>query len=336
MQRDSFSGQIIVIGASFGGLAALLELLGQFPDDFEAAVLITMHIGDQPSQMPRILAAATALNISFAESGEPIQAGRVYVAPPDRHLLVKGGTIHLTRSAKENHARPAIDPMFRSAAASNQNKVIGVILTGELDDGVVGLQAIKAYGGLAFVQDPATAQASSMPESALRNVEVDGCLPLAELGEVLVQTVRQRATEAASFESGKRVEPFATENDLTEDWSSGGAYALDPIGKVSGLCCPECGGALWELGDKPIRFRCHTGHAYSWAALFESQNETVEEALWVAVRALHEKQLLLGRLIQSSEVAGRGGAVKEYELASAGLESHKGTIRALLASLRPA
>ncbi|KTB93896.1 hypothetical protein AO069_04785 [Pseudomonas syringae pv. syringae PD2774] len=334
MPQDNHVDQIIVIGASRGGLTALRCLLGQFPPGMPAAVFVTMHIGAQPSLLPSLLANATTLKVSFAECGEQIQNGCVYVAPPDRHLLTKQGTIRLKRSAKENYSRPAIDPMFRSAAVSYGKKAIGVVLTGELDDGVVGLQAIKAYGGLAFVQDPRTADAPSMPMSATDNVEVDVCLPLEALGKALVQTVQRKASEVAVAEESRRVEPFATENDLTEDLSSGGAYALDAIGEVSGISCPECGGALWELGTVPPHFRCHTGHSYSSAALLQAQTETVEEAIWVAIRALHEKQLMMGRLIQSSKERGRASALREYELASEGMESHKKTLRALLTTLR--
>jgi two-component system chemotaxis response regulator CheB len=336
MHQESFVDQVIVIGTSRGGLAALRELLAQFPTDLCAAVFITMHIGDQPSLLPTLLATATSLGVSFASCGEKIEKGRVYVAPPDRHLLIQRGSMRLIRSAKENHARPAIDPMFRSAAINYGDRAAGVVLTGELDDGVVGLQAIKAYGGMAFVQDPETAEAPSMPTSALRHVEVDVCLPINELSNALTQTIQQRATRNPPPPEERRIEPYATENDLTHDAGSGGAYVLDAIGKVSGISCPECGGALWELGVKPPRFRCHTGHSYTAAALFDGQDDTVEEALWVAIRALHEKQLLLGRLIQSSKDSGRNSALREYEAASEGLESQQGTLRALLTKLRPA
>lgn len=326
--------QIIVIGVSSGGLAALRVLLEQFPRDLPAAVFITMHIGDQPSLLPSLLTHTSSLDIGFAANGARPGNGSVYIAPPDKHLLIKHGVMQLVRSAKENHARPAIDPMFRSAATSYGDRAIGVLLTGELDDGVVGLQAIKAYGGQVFVQDPDTAEAPSMPRNALRHVQVDVCLPLNTLGTALVQAVRQRADGAHSSEPPSRIEPFATENDLTENLSRGGAYALDAIGKVAGISCPECGGALWQVGETPPRYRCHTGHAYTSRALFEAQNETVEEALWVAIRALHEKQLLLGRLIQSSKDHGRTTALKEYELTSEGLENHKDTLRGLLTSMR--
>ncbi|MBC3361546.1 chemotaxis protein CheB [Pseudomonas sp. SWRI154] len=335
MAQQSRADKIIVIGASSGGLAALRELLAHLPNDLRAAIIITMHIGDRQSLLPRLLTEASSMDIDFAMSEEQIKSGRIYVAPPDRHLLIKRGTLQLSRSAKENHSRPAIDPMFRSAAISYGNRTIGVVLTGELDDGVVGLQAIKAYGGMAFVQDPQTAEAPSMPMNALRHVEIDGCLPLDELGKTLGQTIQQWGTEAASPWQPRRVEPFATENELTEDLSSGGAYALEAVGEKAGMSCPECGGALWELGSTPLRFRCHTGHSYTHTVLSKAQNETVEEALWVAIRALHEKQLLVGRLIQNSKDSGRNAAVQEYELTNEELESHKTTLRALLAKLRP-
>ncbi|WP_434674471.1 chemotaxis protein CheB [Pseudomonas sp. R1-15] len=335
MQQENHNHPVIVIGTSSGGLAALREFLAELPSDFNAAVFVTMHIGDQPSALPSLLTQSSQLPVGFALSQEQVVTGRVYIAPPDKHLLVKKGAIQITRSAKENHSRPAIDPMFRSAAISYGSSVIGVLMTGELDDGVVGLQAIKAYGGLAFVQDPETAEAPSMPTNALRHVTVDGCLPLTELSKRLVQVINQRTAEATAASESKRIEPFATENDLAEDFSKGGTSALDEIGRVAGISCPECGGALWEVHASSPRFRCHTGHAYTAAALFHAQDETIEEALWVAIRALHEKQLLLGRLVQSSRDGGRLGALREYELASEGLEGHKATLRELVSSLRP-
>jgi len=327
--------QIIVIGTSTGGIPALRELLAQLPGDLPAAIFVTMHIGDHASLLPNFLAKATPLEVRFALPEEKVCNGRVYVAPPDRHLLIEQGKVRLVRSAKENHSRPAIDPMFRSAAISYGNRAIGVLLTGELDDGVIGLQAIKAYGGLALVQDPRTAPAPSMPENALRYVKVDASLPADELGKVLAQTVEQRRTDAPVVGESKRIEPFATENDLAYDSSAGGAQALNSIGQVSGMSCPECGGGLWELGLSPPRFRCHTGHSYTSSTLLQSQDQSVEEALWVAVRALHEKQLLLGRLAQSSKEAGRNSALEEYELADQELESHKEALKALITKLRP-
>lgn len=163
---------------------------------------------------------------------------------------------------------------------------------------------------------------------------------LAGLGlEGVIKVNSVHAQGIARVAEGLRVEavaeePFVTENELTENMSAGGAAALEGIGSLAGMSCPECGGALWELSETPPRYRCHTGHAYTSTALFHAQNETVEEALWVAIRALHEKQLLLGRLMQSSKDHGRTATLREYELTSKGLESHKDTLRALLKNLR--
>lgn len=334
MQPYTPAYQIVVIGASTGGLQALRELLGHLPSDLSAAVFITMHIGDNISSLPDILAKNTPLGVGFAEPYEKIINGRVYVAPPDRHLLIENDTIRVVRSAKENYARPAIDPMFRSAAISHRNKVIGAILTGKLDDGVVGLQAVKMYGGLALVQDPGTAEARSMPESALRHVDVDACLCIKALAELIAQTVQERATAGPSLSTPIRIEPFATEIELTFDLSAGGPNAVSEVGTASGMSCPECGGSLWKIGTFPPRYRCHTGHSYTSAALFQSQNKTMEDTLWVAIRALHEKQTLLNQLAQRSKNAGRSETVDEYELASEELKSHSAVLLKLIANLR--
>ena len=333
MQTDTQVNRAVVIGTSLGGVNALRELLGHLPSDLPAAIFITMHSGGHPSRLPSLLAAVTSLPVSFATDEQQIQQGHVYIAPPDQHLLVGRHTMRLSWGAKENHTRPAIDPMFRSAAISFRNLAIGVILTGELDDGVVGLQAVKAYGGAALVQDPETAESPSMPTHALRHVDVDACLPLPQLAEALVQCVTQPPKDDPT-NVPRRIEPFATEDELARDLSDGGVPALESIGKAAGISCPECGGGLWDLGGSPARFRCHTGHSYTAAALLDAGDGSIEEALWVAIRALHEKQLILGRLAQSRQNAGRSGAVAEYERTSAGLEIHKTALKSLLTSLR--
>lgn len=325
---------MVVVGASKGGLQALRDLLGQLPSDLCAAVFVTMHIGNHNSMLPCILAKNTALKVSFAVDDEVIRNGHVYVAPPDRHLLVDRGSIRLTRSAKENHARPAIDPMFRSAAIAYQSRTTGVVLTGDLDDGVVGLQAIKVYGGTVLVQDPQTAEAPSMPENAILYVDVDACLTIQELALRLTKLTQGALSADTASSEPIRIEPFATENDLTHDLSAGGVNALEAIGTVSGLSCPECGGALWELGQSPPRFRCHTGHSYAAATLLEAQNEAIEEALWVSIRALHEKQLLLARLALIDKNGESHQVAKERDLANEQLESHGRVLRTLVSSMR--
>ena len=333
MDAHTAVDQVVVIGTSTGGLHALTALLKHFPRDLPAAVFVTMHIGSNNSLLPLILAKNTSLKVAFAKPEERIKQGHVYVAPPDHHLLVERSAMVIVRGAKENYARPAIDPMFRSAAISYRHRAIGVILTGQLDDGITGLEAIKAYGGLALVQDPDTAEARSMPDSALRHVQVDACLPLPDLANVIVRTVKQWSAQAPAVVEPIRIEPMATENELVHNMSAGAAPALEAIGELSAMSCPECGGALWELGGAVPHFRCHTGHSYSAAVLATSQNKTLEEALWVAVRALHEKQILLQRLVTRSTGAGLDRAADGYETQRAGLEAHKTALRSLIADL---
>lgn len=334
MDAPTAVSHIVVIGTSTGGLNALRQVVEHFPSDLRAAVFVTMHIGNHNSSLPEILAKHTSLKVGFAKPYEQFKDGHIYIAPPDHHLLVEKSVIGVVRSAKENYCRPAIDPMFRSAAINYRHRVIGVILTGELDDGITGLEAVKAYGGVAFVQDPDTAEARSMPDSALRHIQVDVCLPLAELADTIVQTLEQWSMQTPSSSEPQRIEPFATENELVHDMESGGSKALDRIGELSGISCPECGGALWQLDSAVPHFRCHTGHSYTAAVLSKSQDKTLEEAIWVAIRALHEKQRLLGRLAAKRKDAGLEDAVNEYEIETAGLESHKTVLRALLAKFQ--
>jgi two-component system chemotaxis response regulator CheB len=194
--------RIIVMGASLGGVPALMQIASVLPDDLPAPVLIVLHVGQQPSILPSLLAANSRLPAAHARHGQEIRPGHLYVAPPDHHMLVVDGRIVLTRGAREHHTRPAIDPLFRSAALAFRQEAIGVVLTGQLDDGTAGLQAIKEHGGLAVVQDPEDAFASSMPLSALRYVEVDHCVPLGLIPMLLttLASAPPRSPPAASSE----------------------------------------------------------------------------------------------------------------------------------------
>ena len=179
------SDKIVVIGASMGGVPALRTLVSSLPEDFPAPLLVVLHIGNFPSILPELLAARCPLTAAHAVDGEKLEPGRIYIAPPDQHMVVDGRTVRLNRGPKEHHSRPAIDPLFVSAALSHGPGVIGVILTGMLDDGTSGLQAIKRCGGVAIVQDPKEAEAPSMPLSALRHVRVDHCAPVADIAALL-------------------------------------------------------------------------------------------------------------------------------------------------------
>lgn len=193
---------VIVIGASAGGVEALAKVVAVLPDGFPAAILIVMHVGAHPSILPALLGRASRLPVRHAIDNEPLRPATILVAPPDRHLLLKpdghGARVQLSRGPKENHARPAVDPLFRSCAAVFGSKAIGVVLTGFLDDGTVGLKAIKSCGGIAVVQDPADAVAPDMPRNALANVAVDYRVPLKQMGETLVSIVHASGNAAGS------------------------------------------------------------------------------------------------------------------------------------------
>lgn len=288
--------EIIVIGTSAGGVEALITIVEQLPNDLNAAIFIVLHISPhQPSNLPKILTRAGNLTATHAEDGEPIYRGKIYVAPPDRHLLIEPGRVRVTNGPKENRFRPAIDPLFRSAAYAYGPGVIGVVLTGALDDGTAGLWAIKDRGGMAVVQDPDDAEQRSMPWTALNNAEVDYCLPVRDIAKVLV-TVTQDSIgpERGSAVSDKLA--IETKVSLGHD-----AADLDvkQLGKLSEFTCPECHGTLIEIIDGKLqRYRCHTGHAFSNASLLAELTDSVEESLWISIRAVEERIRLLKHLRQ--------------------------------------
>ncbi|SNS93107.1 two-component system, chemotaxis family, response regulator CheB [Noviherbaspirillum humi] len=323
--------KVVVIGTSVGGMNALQRLLGRLPPDFPAAVLVVMHIGSHYSVLPMILKRGVGMPLRHAEDNESVQPGTVLIAPPDHHMLVEDGLIRLSHGAKENFARPAIDPLFRCAAVYYRENAIGVILTGVLDDGTIGLQAVKAYGGVALVQDPDEADEPEMPRSALQYVPVDDCMPLDGLAQRLIELTAPENT-------AQRPEPMAAaEWDRTEVQSH---FALrqrtdiDILGRIAtpaGIACPECHGGLWQVnGVSPLQFRCHTGHSYTEQTLFNGQESAIEEAMWAALRALHEKQMLLKRLAASAKQTGREHAAEEHEASARALANYAETLRSIL------
>ena len=285
---------IVVLGASAGGVNALLALCGLLPAHFPAALLIVLHVGNNPSVLPMLLSSRGHHRAVHGEDGLAIEAGTIYVAPPDQHMLVEDGVIRLSRGAKEHHTRPAVDPLFRSAALAYGGRVIGVVLTGRLDDGTAGLQAIKDCGGLAVVQDPADAEYPAMPQSALQSVEIDRCVPLASMASTLMQLLEEPITRAAPDPQASR--RLARETAVS-DGKGNAIENLRALGAPSTFTCPDCDGVLWEITDlQPPRYRCHTGHAFSLRSLVEGQTVTTEGAIWGAVRALQSHEEALRRL----------------------------------------
>ena len=307
----STEGPIVVIGTSTGGLAALKEMFAAMPADFAAPIAITMHIADR-SMLPELLSSASPFPAHFAKEGDPLLPGTILIAPPASHLLIGDGVVHLGQGAKENYCRPAIDPMFRSAAYTYRERAIAVLLTGELDDGTVGAQAIKSCGGAVVVQDPSEAESPSMLRSALDYVDVDDCLPLhaipAKLWE-LIQTSSRRPQRAVS-------EELAIECDLDLHPSHATTETMDKLATRTPFACPECQGVLWETTNAPLRYRCHTGHSYTAQTFAQSQDKSIEEALWVAIRATRDKEVFFKRQQQTASNRKLEVEAREYQLAA--------------------
>lgn len=284
---------IIVIGCSVGGVEALQRLVGRLPRNLPAAVFVVLHLAPQSTSMlPTILSRAGELPASHPKDGEPIRMGHIYVAPPDNHLLLENGKMRVMRGPRENRHRPAVDPLFRSAARWYGPRVIGVVLTGALDDGTAGLSSIKKRGGIAIVQDPADAFCGDMPRSAMKNVEVDYVASIDHIPELLQQLAPTKVAENGTGKSSrliKETEIAEIDMDAIEDENRPGV--------PSSFACPECGGVLWEQdGEQILRFRCRVGHAYTANSLGVEQTEAVEGALWAAMRALEEGASLARRM----------------------------------------
>lgn len=323
--RDERSGRhlvtrdLIVIGASAGGVEALQEVVRGLPGDLRAAVLIVTHVpAEHRSVMPRLLSHRGPLPARHARDHEPIVAGELYVAPPGRHLVVMDSEMRLVRGATENHHRPAIDPLFRSAALAFGPRVIGVVLSGTLDDGTAGLGAIKQAGGTTVVQDPRDAAFPSMPESAVRNVDVDYVAPARELGPLLARLTAEEVMTVSSEQPQRESELMPGEPRKLGT----------TLGRYS---CPDCGGVLTEMDDDGLlHFRCRIGHAYSPETLVSSQANTVEGALWMAIRAMEENAEVCRRLAARSEARRQPSIVARYEERANDMLSAADTVRALI------
>ncbi|HUQ26023.1 MAG TPA: chemotaxis protein CheB [Burkholderiales bacterium] len=287
---------IVVVGASAGGMGALEKLVAGFPADLTAAVFIVWHLAPGvKSVLPSVLSRAGPLPATNPSDGDPIRPGHIYVAPNDYHMLLERGYIRIAKGPKENRFRPAVDPLFRSAAYIYGSRVVGIVLSGALDDGTAGLWAIKMRGGTAIVQDPADAEHRSMPISALDNVAVDHKLPVLEIGSLVARLAREEAL-AESVLSAEERERMGMEVKIAEGNDSRENNVLQ-FGELSPFTCPECHGVMAMLRDgKLIRFRCHTGHALSSATLLEGATEQVEQRLYDALRSLDETIMLLNKL----------------------------------------
>jgi len=309
----SAAQSIIVIGASAGGVNAILDLASVLPRDFPAPILFVQHIGAHPSELWKLVSARGPNQAVTAVDGDVPRPGMIHIAPPDHHMLLEGHVIRLSQGPKENHARPAIDPLFRSAALQHGPRVIGVILTGMLDDGSAGLRAIKRCGGIAVVQDPADAFAPSMPQSALACVAADHVVSLAALGPLLYGLASRPAPVLpVAFEP-----PATLRQEHAVTLGQRPVENLRAISQPSIFSCPDCSGVLSELHDKhPVRFLCHTGHAFSLRSLAHAQEQVTDAAIWSSLRALQEKEMVLRRLaeVDGPQLPGHGfNALREAD-----------------------
>lgn len=285
---------IITVGASAGGVEALKHLVAGLPENLPAAVFIVLHVGAS-SHLTAILAQAARIPVADAASGAQIKMGNVYVAPPGAHLLLHDDHMLLRRGPRENLARPAIDPLFRSAACSHGARVVGVVLTGSLSDGTAGLRAIKSCGGTSVIQHPGDAAVPDMVLSALRHVEIDHCVPLSGMADLLVRLANQNAGETPEIPSRIRLEAAIAAQE------HGTMKTEDRLGDVSVFVCPECHGPLWEIEDgEMLRYRCHTGHAFTGDVMIEAQSNEAEQILWSLLRA-HQQRAELARRMAENE-----------------------------------
>lgn len=316
-QRD-----IIVIGGSAGSGAVLRRMFRDLPADLPASLFVTTHIpSTHASYLPEALRGLGGPRAVLAVDGQPVEQATAYFAPPDRHLLPEGGVIRLGSGPRENHARPAIDPMFRSAALTYGARTVGVILTGWLDDGASGLSAVKQVGGLAVVQHPRDAEAPDMPRAALEAVEADHVTRADQLGALLAGIV--------GTEAGPNLAP--TENLQFEvDVAAGaqrGTPSLRRVADVVPLTCPDCQGVLSEVrGAQPLRFRCQIGHAFTAESLAE-RDERLNQALAVAMRVMEERLELVARMARDARNTGRTAVAELYEARAVEYESYAVTLR---------
>lgn len=281
---------VIVMGGSAGAISALQEVVHGFPSDMNAAVLVVVHLPPRiNSALPKILSRAGPLSAVQPQDSEELQNRQIYVAPPDCHLTVARGVVHVRKGPRENGHRPAIDPLFRTAARIYGSCVVGVILSGYQEDGAAGLYAVRARGGVVVVQDPADAEAAHLPERALQYGAPHYVLPAREIGARVAEL--SKCAGGAMSESDQTGKP---ENDRANEEVK---YPEEGAGQPSVFACPECHGVLWELNDGDlVRFRCRVGHSYSPGSLQEDLSENAESSLWAAMRALEEKAAMNRRL----------------------------------------
>jgi two-component system chemotaxis response regulator CheB len=318
---------IIVIGASAGGVEALSAVVAELPRDLRAAVFVVLHLARGRSVLPDILSRAGQLPAVHPEDRGLLRYGRIYVAPPDHHMTVEVDRVRVIHGPTENGVRPAIDPLFRSAARTYGPRVVGVVLTGQLDDGTAGMAAIKEAGGVTVVQDPDEAFAPSMPRSAMQFVGVQHVLPLREIPILLMNLALEDAAMRPPTEPGVHLQPM--EPDLGKVPIA--LDASDRPGHVSVFSCPECHGTLWEVDEGGLlRFRCRVGHVYSADSMIAAQTDSVDRALWAALRSLEERAALTQKMADRAKRKEQHWVARAFQERADVAADHASVVRQLL------
>jgi two-component system chemotaxis response regulator CheB len=329
-QSSSLSFNVVCIGASAGGLNAIMELISQLPASLNAAVFVVLHFskGALGQILVDRIKRDSQLHCSIAKDNEQVKPGHVYLAPPDVHLLIKDKII-LAHGPAENRFRPSIDVLFKSAAAHYGENVVGVVLTGLLNDGTSGMWAIKESGGQCIVQDPDEAEYPDMPLSVLQSVEVDYILPLKKIGPVIGKIVKGKKKNGA-----KPPSIIIAESRLSEKTSTT-IDKLKEIGEKSSFACPDCGGGLYKIRNgRSVHYKCHVGHSYSQEDLLVEQSSKIENTLWVAVRMMEERKLFFTRLANENRDRGLQKLSDNYHRLAGQLDIHIEKMKELLFAIQ--
>jgi two-component system, chemotaxis family, protein-glutamate methylesterase/glutaminase len=316
--------ELVVIGASAGGIEALRTIVAALPRSFGVPVLVVVHVPSHfRSRLPELLARASGLDVAHATHEEPLRPGIIRIAPPDHHLIVRDGMLHVGRTPAENRHRPSIDVLFRSAAGWYGARVLAVLLSGGPGDGPAGAAVVREAGGMVFVQDPADAVFGALPESALQHVEPDAVANARELGRLIAEVV----TSAVYSPRDADLPIKETKSmDVIEPWHGEGW-------KPSAFACPDCTGVLWERADgRLVRFRCRVGHAYGPDALLDGQRDELEQALWSAINTMEERGQLAARIASNATTSGIKRVADRYDRTARDMERQSRQIRELLAS----
>jgi two-component system chemotaxis response regulator CheB len=328
------SHDILVVGASAGGVEALQALVAGLPADLPAAVFVVLHLSpDSISVLSRILDRAGPLRAVTAEDGAVIRHGRIYVAPPDRHIMLTEGRVRVVAGPKENRHRPSLDPLFRTAARVYGARVIGVILTGSGDDGTAGLREIKARGGIAVVQHPKDALSPEMPLSALEFAQVDHCVPLQEIPKLLARLVGE-APPAGAEEEGTAAMAASHRRPYPSPGPPADAEEQPLPGPMDGFTCPHCNGHLWEVeeSDGFLRYRCRVGHVLGADSLLAEKDVALESTLWAAVNEFQEGAALSRRMAERAAERGQDLVVRRLVGRAEDSERHASVLLEVLAS----